>query len=110
MTRFTTIAAALAISGLAPIAEVRAQIVPPPVPSTLPAPPPPAAPPPPKIDVPEVPKMDAPPSRPKALPRQSFNDRIGECLNDSTAVGLHPGERVAYSRVCANRESLIQFR
>ena len=86
------------------VLAAQAQIVPPPVPSIVP-PPAPSAPPPPKIEVPPVPQMDQPPQSPKAPPsrRSSFNDRIVNCLDDSYAARLAPGDRVAYSRGCANR-------
>jgi hypothetical protein len=86
-----------------PCAALAQTVVPPPVPSIIPAPPPPAAPPPPRIEVPAVPKMDAPPAPVKSQPRRSFNDRAIDCLDDSYAARLLPGDRVAYSRSCANR-------
>jgi len=82
----------------------QAQIAAPPVPSILPPPPPPSAPPPPKIEVPVVPKMDAPAPKAKSEPRRSsFNDRVIGCFDDVYAARLTPGDRVAYSRYCANR-------
>lgn len=101
MMRIVTFAAALLALTLA----AQAQIVPPPVPSIVPAPPTPSAPPPPKIEVPPVPKMDQPLQSPKALQsrRSSFGDRIVTCLDDAYAARLAPGDRVAYSRGCANR-------
>ena len=101
MMRIVTLSAAL----LTLTAVAQAQIVPPPVPSIVPPPPAPSAPPPPKIDVPPVPQMDQPPQSPKASQsrRSSFGDHIVTCLDDSYAARLAPGERVAYSRGCANR-------
>jgi hypothetical protein len=66
---------------------------------------PPPPPPPPKIEVPVIPQMDAPPSQPTVQPSQrgSFSDRINNCLDEGAAAGLGPGERAAYSRMCANR-------
>lgn len=82
----------------------QAQIVAPPVPSIIPPPPPPSAPPPPSMEVPAVPKLDAPAPRAKSEPRRSsFNDRVTGCLDDAYAARLAPGDRVAYSRSCANR-------
>lgn len=67
--------------------------------------PPPPAPPPPKVEVPAIPQMDAPPRAPSVnvAPRKSFSGRIKDCLDDTTAAGLGPTERAAYSRGCANR-------
>lgn len=95
----------LAFAMLVLTAAAQAQIVPPPVPSIVPPPPAPSAPPPPKIEVPPVPKMDQPLQSPKASQsrRSSFGDRIVTCLDDAYAARLAPGDRLAYSRGCANR-------
>ncbi|GKQ55694.1 hypothetical protein [Bradyrhizobium sp. Ce-3] len=68
---------------------------------SLPPPPPPL--PSPKIEVPPVPKMDAV-TQPnlRSPPRSSFGDRVGRCLDQAAAAGVHPGDRAAYSRSCAN--------
>jgi hypothetical protein len=82
--------------------EARAQFLPPG--SSALSPPPPAPPPPPRIEVPVVPQMDAPPSRPTApIAKESFGDRITDCLNQAAAAGMKPNQRAAYSRACANR-------
>ncbi len=67
-------------------------------------PPPPPPPPPPRIEVPVVPKLDAPPQQP-TVPRgrNSFSDRVIDCLDQGAAYGLRPNDRAAYSRACANR-------
>ena len=92
-----------AVFGLVITSGARAQIVPPPIPSIIPPPPAPSAPPPPKIEVPVVPKMETPAPKAKSAPRRSFNDRIEGCFEDAYAARLMPGDRVAYSRYCANR-------
>jgi hypothetical protein len=72
--------------------------------SSLFNPPPPAPPPPPKIEVPKIPQLDAPPRHDtKPIPRQSFGDRVGKCLDDAAAAGLTPADRGTYSRSCAQQ-------
>jgi hypothetical protein len=80
----------------------QAQMMIPPGASPL-SPPPPPPPPPPKIEVPVMPKMDAMPRQVRPSPRDSFSDRITNCLHEGAAAGLGPNERAAYSRSCANR-------
>ena len=56
-----------------------------------------------KIEVPVVPQMDAPPRQSYQPPsRPSFSDRVTNCLEETAAAGLDPGDREAYSRTCAN--------
>lgn len=85
------------------VSSASAQVIPPGGSQFNPPLPPP--PPPPKIEVPAIPKLDAtlPVPKVQGLPRDSFGDRIGKCLQDGTAAGLGPNERSAYSRACANQ-------
>jgi hypothetical protein len=91
------------IAALVAVNGASAQFLPPGASQFNPPPPPP--PPPPKIEVPVVPQMDAPPSQPAAQPspQGNFSDRINNCLDEGAAAGLGPGDRAAYSRMCANQ-------
>ena len=85
-------------------------------------PPPPAPPPPPAITVPQVPTMNSPPpfalqnttpgyvqeGKPpkqvlKPQKRDSFGQRMSRCLDEGAAMGLGPGQRLAYARNCAHQ-------
>ncbi len=92
----------LGLAAALPDGRAAAQFLPGTSPTLLPPPPPP--PPPPRIEVPVVPKLDAPPQQP-TMPRgrNSFSDRVIDCLDQGAAYGLRPNDRAAYSRACANR-------
>jgi hypothetical protein len=85
------------------IAPASAQFIAPPGGGALIVPAP-SSPPPPLAVVPVVPKLgDLPRQQNAPQPRNSFGDRITNCLQDGAAAGLGPNDRATYSRSCANR-------